>query len=113
MPCDCQTGSQVAESTPVDQTVESSPVDYAEESSTQWTDWSPWGACNRSCGDGQQTRVRTCQGGAIGTGNCHANNWKGTRIYCVIEYYVILFRSEKVQSKRLSRLGQLGCLVRM
>jgi len=75
--CDCQTGSQMAiEAAPVE-SVQSTPVEAVEdESSTKWTSWSQWGACNRSCGDGQQTRVRTCEGGAIGTGNCHANNWK-------------------------------------
>ena len=78
MACDCQTGSQMAiEAAPVE-SVQSTPVEAVEdESSTKWTSWSQWGACNRSCGDGQQTRVRTCEGGAIGTGNCHANNWKG------------------------------------
>ena len=87
IPCDCQTGSQA-----IMATVESSPADYDQETTSNWSEWTAWGACNRSCGDGEQTRVRTCVGGPIGSGNCWANDWKGK--YDFFRLLLTLFRGK-------------------
>ena len=43
----------------------------------EWTDWGPWGNCDKTCDQGEQQRTRSCKGGMIGSGNCLANSWKG------------------------------------
>ncbi|XP_070174926.1 uncharacterized protein [Littorina saxatilis] len=46
-------------------------ADYTEDNEKQvldylgWHPWSEWSACNHSCGDGQQSRTRTCSRGNV------------------------------------------------
>ena len=44
----------------------------------KWTSWGPWASCSRTCGHGERQRVRSCQGGVIGAGDCMFDSWKGT-----------------------------------
>jgi len=60
----------------------------------KWTNWGPWGNCNKSCGSGERQRVRSCQGGAMGTGQCLQDSWKGT---AHISLFTIFFRKYKLQ----------------
>ena len=79
--CDCQSGKAIEASIKPDQSQPEDydfTVDYTVDDQAKWASWSPWGQCNRSCGDGEQTRVRSCEGGAVGQGSCHQNRWKGT-----------------------------------
>lgn len=80
--CDCATGERHIEvQSGVQSGVQDSSEDYDYQANqdAKWTGWSPWGTCNRSCGDGEQTRIRSCSGGVIGQGSCTGNNWKDVR----------------------------------
>lgn len=39
--------------------------------STGWENWSDWGACSASCGEGSQERIRKC---ILGEKSCHGYN---------------------------------------
>lgn len=35
-----------------------------------WTEWSMWGDCSKSCGNGTHTRTRTCEPPKFGGAEC-------------------------------------------
>jgi len=72
--CDCSTGERHIELSAVG--ADEDDYDYEDNQGAKWTSWSPWGTCNRSCGDGEQTRTRSCSGGVVGQGSCTGNGWK-------------------------------------
>ena len=72
--CDCSTGERHIELSAG--AADEDDYDYEENQGAKWTSWSPWGTCNRSCGDGEQTRTRSCSGGVVGQGSCTGNGWK-------------------------------------
>ena len=45
--------------------------------SGSWENWGSWGACSKRCGEGSRERFRKCAGGAVGTGSCRFDQWKG------------------------------------
>ncbi|KAK7100724.1 hypothetical protein V1264_023622 [Littorina saxatilis] len=45
-----------------------------------WKDWTEWGPCSVTCGDGTQDRTRVCHGPFYGGANCTGEN--GQRQHC-------------------------------
>ena len=39
-----------------------------------WSPWEPWGECSRSCGGGEQFRIRDCLGMAYGGLDCNGTD---------------------------------------
>lgn len=61
--------------------VENAPVGSSSgNAGGKWSNWGPWAKCNKSCGTGERQRVRSCQGGTIGTGQCLFDSWKDTEV---------------------------------
>ena len=78
-----------------------------------WSKWNVWSLCTTSCGDGTQTRNRSCtdpsprNGGANCTGvndssrNCKIKDCPGEKInLCyIVFHYLIIFYCSKVECK--------------
>ena len=70
---------------------------------TKWGSWGSYGSCSKTCGPGLKTRSRKCNnqisdggsycvGSAASTEPCNTQKCQGTKILCLIFYFIYKFK---------------------
>ena len=80
---------------------------------TVWTQWQPFGVCDKECGEGLQNYTRTCLGGnnvycpgnSTETRKCKNHDCPGKEI---LKYNVILIKNNKCNNIVVMRAIMIG-----